>query len=131
MKKFGIFICGFFLGSVITVLVLAVIGFATQSPEISGVRNLEKAVSIEHYGSFEVLQVIAENAALVNGKQSASSSMHLGMVYLLRNYEGKYYYDEEIIKVPKGKKVVQTGTYQYDTKSGLQKTVPIIEIVNK
>lgn len=54
--------------------------------------------------SVEVFQVIADNAALVHGKDPNSfSDLYLGTVYMLRNYDGKYYYDDEIITLPKGK----------------------------
>ena len=53
------------------------------------------------------------------------------LLYLLRNNDGKYYYDDEIVGVPSGKVVRQTGIYKYQTKSEDYKTVPIIEIVDK
>ena len=45
--------------------------------------------------------------------------------------ELEYYYDDEIVNVPSGKVVRQTGIYKYQTKSEDYKTVPIIEIVDK
>ena len=56
---------------------------------------------------------------------------HFGPVYLLINEEGRYYYDDEEIIVPKGKVVKQVGIYQYQTKAELEKTVPIIQILDK
>lgn len=50
---------------------------------------------------------------------------------LIVNRERKYYYDDEIVKVPKGKVVRQVGIYQYPTQNDMMKTVPIIMIMDK
>jgi hypothetical protein len=130
MKKTGIFLGGFATGVVVTFVVLLIIGLAQNSSAITGVTNFEQQGEIIQEKSFEVMQVIADNAALVHGKEYPSSTLYLGTLYLLRNNEGKYYYDDEIVKVPSGKVVRQTGIYKYESKSGY-KTVPIIEIVDK
>ena len=57
--------------------------------------------------------------------------MYNGAVYLLVNEDGKYYYDDEIIEVPDGKVVRQVGIYKYSTKNDFEKTVPIVQIMNK
>ena len=131
MKKTGIFLGGFATGVVVTFVVLLIIGLAQNPAAFQGVTNFEEQGDIVHEKSFEVMQVIADNAALVHGKECPSSTLYLGTLYLLRNNEGKYYYDDEIIKVPVGKVVRQTGIYKYQTKSEDYKTVPIIEIVDK
>ena len=130
MKKTGIFLGGFATGVVVTFVILLIIGLAQNSSAITGVTNFEQQGEIIQEKSFEVMQVIADNAALVHGKEYPSSTLYLGTLYLLRNNEGKYYYDDEIVKVPSGKVVRQTGIYKYESKSGY-KTVPIIEIVDK
>lgn len=80
--------------------------------------------------SFQVFQVLAKDAALVRG-ESKYSDIYTGMIYLLINKEGKLYYDEEIVKVPKGSVVRQIGIYQYPTKDDFIKTVPIIQIMGE
>lgn len=80
--------------------------------------------------SFQVFQVLAKDAALVRG-ESKYSDIYTGMIYLLINKEGKLYYDEEIVKVPKGSVVRQLGIYQYPTKDNIIKTVPIIQIMGE
>lgn len=130
MKKTGIFLGGFATGVVVTFVILLIIGLAQNLAAFQGVTNFEEQGDIVYEKSFEVMQVIADNAALVHGKENPSSTLYLGTLYLLRNNEGKYYYDDEIVKVPSGKVVRQTGIYKYESKSGY-KTVPIIEIVDK
>ena len=80
--------------------------------------------------SFKVFQVLADHAALVNGKSSHSDA-YIGPVYLIVNDEDKYYYDDEIVKIPNDKVLRQIGIYRYLTNRDIVKTVPIIEIMDK
>jgi hypothetical protein len=83
--------------------------------------------------AFEVFQVLSEDAALVHGKSREYSSREIftGAVYLLTNEDDKYYYDDEVVRVPEGKIARQVGIYRYQTKSEFGKTVPIIQIMSK
>ncbi len=83
--------------------------------------------------SFQVLQVYTPHAALVRGK--SEGGVYYGITYLL--VRDKYYYilnkvsefyDEQIVKVPKGKVVRMYGTYSYTTRDGHYKTIPRIMI---
>ena len=47
---------------------------------------------------------------------------------LLVNYEGKSYYNKQKIQVPAKMCARQIGTYQYQTKMEIQKTVPVVVI---
>ena len=47
------------------------------------------------------------------------------------NKEDKFYYDEQIIDVPSDKVVKQVGIYRYETRMGVEKTVPLIMIMEK
>lgn len=143
MKKWMIF-----LGGILTGIVLMVVfGFflssyrdkgsngetitntETEVDAPEGVKMFKKPGDIINESSFEVFQVIAENGALVKGKGDGHS-LYIGPVYLLINDDGKYYYDEEKIDIPKGKVVRQVGIYQYETKNEFLKTVPIIEMLD-
>lgn len=130
MKKWGLFLGGVATGVVLTFLFAYIVTLAGGKSSLDGVTNFDQPGQIMNEQSVEVFQVIADNAALVRGKDpnSYSDSYILGTVYLLRNYDGKYYYDDEIITLPKGKKFQQTGIYRYDTPKGMSKTVAIIEI---
>lgn len=50
------------------------------------------------------------------------------IIALLINDENKLYYDNERINIPKGKCAKQVGIYNYKTKSGDYKTVPVVII---
>jgi hypothetical protein len=144
MKKWMIYLLGVLTGFVLTVLVAFVIysnrpesnqdkfvgSTETDIEQPDGVKMFKEPGDVINERSFEVFQVVAENGALVTGKGDGNY-MYTGPVYLLINDDGKYYYDEEIIKLPKGKVVRQVGIYQYETKQAILKTVPIIEFLNE
>jgi hypothetical protein len=57
--------------------------------------------------------------------------MYMGTIYVIVHDDGKLYYDNQIVKVPKGKVVRMMGTYTYTTPKGMEKTVPIIKIMDQ
>lgn len=126
MKKWLIFIGGVVTGMVLT-FVFALIFYLNYSGLDDRTTWFEKPGDVIDIEAFEVFQVLSEDAALVH----AQSYRYSGTVYLLTNDEGKYYYDDEVVKVPEGKVARQIGLYQYQTKSEFSKTVPIIQIMNK
>lgn len=123
MKKnwiyFGI---GVIVGIVLTIVVSAIIALAANSDPV-GVTNFDQPGEILDLRSVEVLQVVTNTSALVTHSSWSST------IYLLRNHEGKYYYDDERIELPSGIVFRQTGIYKYTTKMGDTKTVPVIEIM--
>ena len=126
MKKWLIFIGGVVTGMVLT-FVFALIFYLNHSDLNDRTTWFEEPGDVIDVEAFEVFQVLSDDAALVRDQ----SYRYLGTVYLLTNDEGKYYYDDEVVKVPDGKVVRQIGLYQYQTKSEFNKTVPIIQIMNK
>lgn len=130
MKKWLIFGGGVLTGVVLT-FVFAFIFSASRSESNDGTIWFEKPGDVIDVKGFQVFQVIGENAALVNGQAREGLEIFTGPVYLLTNEDGKYYYDDEIVKVSEGKVARQVGIYQYQTKSNFGKTVPIIQIMNK
>lgn len=147
MNKWLFFACGLVLGIILALVIVhfsapaeetkqtpAPVAEKTEEPEPEsededGIHYFEEPGDIIEGKSFEVFQVIANDAALVHGK--SDYDMYLGPVYLLVNNEKKYYYDEEIVKVPSGKVVRQVGIYRYATRNERIKTVPIIMIMDK
>jgi hypothetical protein len=56
---------------------------------------------------------------------------YTGTLVLLIGDENTYFYDEQIVEVPKNKIARHTGTYQYETKNEILKTVPVIELFDR
>ena len=128
MKKWLYYGAGVITGIIIVFL----FGYirSKNSAEANGIRYYEKPGKVIEQKSFQVFQVIAEDAALVNAK-SSDSEYYFGPIYTLVNSDGKLYYDDEIVDVPNGKVARAIGTYTYPTKNGFEKTVLIIKITDE
>lgn len=138
MKRWLVFVLGVLIGIVLTILFAIFFSSGVkmndegeEKEQIDGVTLFDEPGDIIDLKSFKVFQVIAKDAALVHGKENDKYDLYMGAVYVLINDEGKYYYDDEIVNVPKDKVVRQLGIYQYTTKSEREKTVPIIRIMDK
>jgi len=144
MKQIIIFAAGLITGCALTFLVLMYSRSSAPEKEKAEETVTEVDVSNEgtdKYGnyhkffdepadviesqSFEVLQALSGGAALVRADD------YLGVKCLLMNDEGKDYYDDQIVKVPAGKVARQIGIYRYKNYMGLEKTVPIVKIMNE
>lgn len=140
MNKWLIFGGGFVSGFVVCFAIFLAIGLSTLNNGnndaftggLIGATYFEQPTETIEYNDFEVLQVIQDNAALVKSKELDEDwDIYTGPIFLMVNNSGRYYYDDEKIKVPSDSKVVQLGIYRYEAKSGSSKTVPIIGITKK
>lgn len=80
-------------------------------------------------GPFKIFQVLGYNNALAWELDFMGYST--GVVVLLSNKNGQAYYDNQIIKIPRGKRAKQTSTFTYITTQDISKTVPVVEIQDK
>ena len=137
MKKWLIFLGGVITGIVLTFLFIYIASesmpktdtIAEEAKYNEDINFFEKPGDLVKDKSFEVFQVLSDDAALVRALSDARLGLYLGPVYLLTNDEGKFYYDEEKIKAPNGKVFRQVGIYRYPTKNEIIKTVPIIKLM--
>lgn len=135
MKKWVVYLLGILTGVILSValsFVLAINGDDVyDSEELSNNDRIifEKPGDIIDIQEFKVFQVVEKNAALVT--ENTDYDSNFGSIYMLNNDDGKYYYDDEIIKIPEGKVVRQLGIYRYPTQNKMIKTVPIIAIMEK
>lgn len=132
MRTVLIYVAGIITGVILTIIVAAIMIPSNQnskgSNSLYGATMFDEPTESIHDKSFKVIQVIRSNVALVQSPGEYGG--YYGTLYLLKNDEGHYYYDDEIVKVPKGKVVRQIGIYNYTAKSGDKKTVPIISIMD-
>ena len=92
---------------------------------------LETPVPFTEAKNFEILQVVFDDAALAQSEQKhpyTSSVYYSDPVVLLVSEQKNTFYDGKVIKAPKDAKVMQVGTYQYQSNLGW-KTVPIVRFV--
>lgn len=137
MKKIWVYLLGLLSGIVITIVVLWVFGLIIRAKNDPGITMLNGMSFFETHGeviketSFKVFQALDDGAALAEGKGDGHSSVYLGLHVLLYNEEKTPYYDEQIVTLPQGKCFRQVGIYRYHAKSGIDKTVPIVMIMDK
>ena len=80
------------------------------------------------------MQVIGNDCALayeVEWNSFSKSYREKDLLVLVINDNGEYYYDDQIIKVPQGMCMRQVGIYKYSTKMNIEKTVPIVMMMDK
>lgn len=140
MKKWVVFLLGLITGAILTIVILAIIGMSMNNSTTGGTTPnsypglviFEQPTEEIKTPSFKVLQVISNNMALAHaGENKYGEVWHSGMLVLLIGDEGTYFYDDQIVEVPKGKTARHIGTYQYETKAEFQKTVPVVKILDK
>lgn len=139
MKKWMIFVLGVFVGMIIVGFINLIkltsetkVSNVTETKieEDDGITTFKEPGEAVKCKSFKVFQVLADNAALVRG-EGDYKGVYTGIIYLLINEKGEYYYDDQIINVPKGSVARQIGIYKYYTNNDMQKTVPMITIMNE
>lgn len=79
--------------------------------------------------NFKVFQVFSDGSALSSGDDSSGNNLGLDVLFL--GDESTSYYDDQKIEIPKGKVARQIGNYRYTTNMGVEKTVPIVEIMDE
>ncbi|MCR5298794.1 MAG: hypothetical protein K6D57_05815 [Paludibacteraceae bacterium] len=133
MEKWVLFIVGALTGTVLTIGGLFYYhtsgefntGEARKDSTLSmqklprGAIIFEKPERAFEEETLEVSRTVANHTALVTGKEK-------GQEYLLTNDESKFYYDNEIIIVPREKMLQQIGVYHSSIS-----TVPIVRITGK
>ena len=78
---------------------------------------------------FEVNEVLADGSAIAEydyiGASDHDTSL-MGLSVFFPAKEGVHYYDNQVIKIPSGKKLRQIGSYKY-----YSKTIPVVDIFDK
>jgi len=129
MKKLLIFIAGMVSG--ILLLFLISLFVANQSSN-DGLRLFEEEGECVSTNSFQVIQVLDSGSALAREiEKDYFTSTATGITVLFLNEGNSSYYDEQIIKVPRGKCVKQIGVFKYNTRMDIEKTVPVVAIREK
>ena len=119
----------FIAGMMTTVVIMFFIGGLSEN-SLSGFTKFPEKAGCISGNEFKVFQVLEPNVALASGKSPGESAgnLFLGVTVLFMD-ENKHYYDDEIIKIPSGKCARQIGSYKYETRNGIYKTVPVVSIM--
>lgn len=94
---------------------------------------IENPVAYQGAKKFKVLQVIAKDGALAQSEDSRYKTIESygDPIVLLISEQPNIYYDDLVISVGARQKTIQLGTYRYETRMGISKTVPVVMIVDK
>ena len=127
---------GFLLGLLISIICQPIYAQHIQewtSESLKGATFFEEPGECFSSYRFEVMQAIGDNYALAFEQYYNwdIGYTNTNLLVLLTNDNGKCYYDQQIVEVPKGKCVRQIGVYKYQTKSEIWKTVPIVKLMDK
>lgn len=134
MNKFLIYLLGIITGVGLT---FAFAYFKSESDNIvpdNGMTFFEQPGDTFNVNALQVIQVIDDNHALAREMKWESfleEYMPEELVVLITNDSGEYYYDDQMIKATKGKCFRQVGIYKYETRAGIEKTVPILKLADK
>lgn len=134
MNKFLIYILGIITGVVLTLVFAYLISDQKELVKDDGITLFETPGETFKVSAFKVIQVVDDNHALaieMRWEPVFEDYMPEELVVLLTNDSGEYYYDDQLIKTPKGKAMKQVGVYKYETRAGLAKTVPIVKLMDK
>lgn len=123
MKKLLIFISGVIVGVFLT------FSFLSSQPANSN-KNLqlfETPKECVTKKNLRVFQALDDGYALAWEIDKSGFSTHL--VVLIHDPENKPFYDDQKIIIPKGKCARQIGIYKYITRNKMEKTVPVVQIM--
>ena len=135
MKKIWIYLLGVLTGIIVTILFLAVIAAmmnVSNDPAAkmtNGMTFFENPGETVESSSVRVFQALGDGAALAECKGDGDY-IYMGPHVLLYNEDGTPYYDEQVVNAPCGKSFKQVGIYRYSAKSGIDKTVPIVKLLD-
>lgn len=122
MKKWLIYVLGVISGIVITFVFAYFINRSNNSG-IIGLQLFEEPGEYMDYSQFDVLQVIDSGCAL------AHPDGELSTIVLIIPNDGQQFYDNQEIILNNDECAQRVGTYRYETRIGIEKTVPVIEII--
>ena len=141
MSKGLSYILGILTGILLTLGAIAIIAHTRNNSGENGVSKEKKAklpdgmtmldepIPFTEARNFKIMQVIFGDAALAQSEEilEYGDSIYSDPVVLIVSDQKNTFYDDQIIKTPQNGKVMQIGTYKYETRMGW-KTVPIIHI---
>lgn len=130
MKKWLVFLLGIIAGIFFSFIVILYLGITSENSDNGMILFEEPAESVSN-NDFEVIKVLDEYHALAHEIKWIGQEHHIStnLVVVITNSEGKKYYDNQIIKTPRGKSMRQVGVYQYHSDLG-EKTVPIVKLMD-
>lgn len=128
MKKLLYFILGFISAIVLLFFVVFIFMPISTGEAKEQIVYLEEPKEFSSSRVFEVQRVVDDTSAIayeMKWYDGLEQYLPENIKVLITNDNDEYYYDKQIIKVPRGKKVEQIGVYH-----DYSETIPIIKIAD-
>jgi len=127
MKSFLFFIAGMIVMFAALTMFGVYTGVYSGDDNIPGLTYLseQQVGKTFEYRSVRIIQTHSQNTALVLPNKDHAYEP----VMFLLGQEADAFYDNQIINIPKGYKLIQVGTYRYTSRQEIEKTVPAVAIL--
>ena len=123
------YVAGIVTGCVLLFLIGCIINAKNSSAEKEDIVMFDSPRNAVPGKSFKVVQVLPDGNALARIDNVYDDNF--GIVVLFLGDESTSYYDDQKIEIPKGKVAKQIGNYSYMSRMNIEKTVPVVKIMDE
>lgn len=123
------YVAGIVTGCVLLFVIGCIINAKNSSAEKEDIVMFDSPRNAVPGKSFKVVQVLPDGNALARIDNVYDDNF--GVVVLFLGDESTSYYDDQKIEIPKGKVAKQIGNYSYMSRMKIEKTVPVVKIMDE
>ncbi len=123
------YVAGIVTGCVLLFVIGCIINAKNSSAQKEDIVMFDSPRNAVPGKSFKVVQVLPDGNALARIDNVYDDNF--GIVVLFLGDESTSYYDDQKIEIPKGKVAKQIGNYSYMTRMKIEKTVPVVKIMDE
>lgn len=123
------YVAGIVTGCVLLFVIGSIINAKNSSAQKEDIVMFDSPRNAVPGKSFKVVQVLPDGNALASVDNVYDDNF--GIVVLFLGDESTSYYDNQKIEIPKGKVAKQIGNYSYMSRMKIEKTVPVVKIMDE
>lgn len=123
------YVAGIVTGCVLLFVIGSIINAKNSSAQKEDIVMFDSPRNAVPGKTFKVVQVLPDGNALASVDNVYDDNF--GIVVLFLGDESTSYYDNQRIEIPKGKVVKQIGNYSYMSRMKIEKTVPVVKIMEE
>lgn len=123
------YVAGIVTGCVLLFVIGCIINAKNSSAQKEDIVMFDSPRNAVPGKSFKVVQVLPDGNALASVDNVYDDNF--GIVVLFLGDENTSYYDDQKIEIPKGKVAKQIGNYSYMSRMKIEKTVPVVKIMDE
>ena len=123
------YVAGIVTGCVLLFVIGCIINAKNSSAQKEDIVMFDSPRNAVPGKSFKVVQVLPDGNALARIDNVYDDNF--GVVVLFLGDESTSYYDDQKIEIPKGKVTKQIGNYSYMSRMNIEKTVPVVKIMDE